>query len=153
MARRCARCFGGTEPVAKHETVELSFRAGRSVAKESLTVNMRDVSTSLDMTQSILEDRRTLWVVAAIVFLLFLVANLPWELDDYDQAKQAFTSFEVIKEGHWFFQHTPRQHVATKPPFVGWMPHGGCRHFSRQSARWFCSFAPPVQLTVGWLPL
>ncbi len=33
------------------------------------------------MTQRILEDRRTLWVVAAVVFLLFLVANLPWELD------------------------------------------------------------------------
>jgi len=82
---------------------------------------MRGISTSLDLTQRILEDRRTLWVVGTVVFLLFVVANLPWELDDYDQAKQAFTSFEMIKEGHWFFQHTPRQRVATKPPLVGWM--------------------------------
>jgi 4-amino-4-deoxy-L-arabinose transferase-like glycosyltransferase len=47
------------------------------------------------------------------------VANLPWQLDDYDQAKQAFTSFEILKEGHWFYQHTPHEGVATKPPLVG----------------------------------
>ena len=62
---------------------------------------MRDFSTPLDMTTSLLEDQRAVWVVAAISFLLFLIGNLPWQLDDYDQAKQAFTSFEMIKEGHW----------------------------------------------------
>jgi 4-amino-4-deoxy-L-arabinose transferase-like glycosyltransferase len=80
---------------------------------------MRDVSTSLDM--SLLEDRRTLWVVAALIILLFAIANLPWQLDDYDQAKQAFTSFEMVKEGHWLYQHTPHERVATKPPLVGWI--------------------------------
>src|SRR6266481_6774160 len=70
---------------------------------------------------SLLEDRRTLWVVAAPVIVLFVIANLPWQLDDYDQAKQAFTSFEMVKEGHWFYQHTPHERVATKPPLVGWM--------------------------------
>src|SRR4029078_9638932 len=40
---------------------------------------------------------------------------------DYDQAKQAFTSFEMVKEGHWLYQHTPHQRVATKPPLVGWI--------------------------------
>src|ERR1700740_2217277 len=76
---------------------------------------------SLDMTGRLLEDQRTIWVVAAISFLLFLIGNLPWQLDDYDQAKQAFTSFEMVKEGHWLYQHTPHERVATQPPLVGWI--------------------------------
>jgi 4-amino-4-deoxy-L-arabinose transferase-like glycosyltransferase len=82
---------------------------------------MRDVSTSLDMARSLLEDGRTLWIVATLIVLLFAIANLPWQLDDYDQAKQAFTSFEIVKEGHWLYQHTPHERVATKPPLVGWI--------------------------------
>jgi 4-amino-4-deoxy-L-arabinose transferase-like glycosyltransferase len=70
---------------------------------------------------SLLEDRRTLWIVAALIVVLFAIANLPWQLDDYDQAKQAFTSFEMVKEGHWFYQHTPHERIATKPPLVGWI--------------------------------
>jgi 4-amino-4-deoxy-L-arabinose transferase-like glycosyltransferase len=70
---------------------------------------------------SLLEDRRTLWIVATLILVLFAVANLPWHLDDYDQAKQAFTSFEMVKERHWFYQHTPHEGVATKPPLVGWI--------------------------------
>ena len=73
------------------------------------------------MTESIFEDRRTLWVIAALIVVLFATANLPWQLDDYDQAKQAFTSFEMVKEGHWLYQHTPHEGVATKPPLVGWI--------------------------------
>src|SRR5947208_5378806 len=73
------------------------------------------------MTETLLEDRRTLWFVAGLTVLLFAVANLPWQLDDYDQAKQAFTSFQMIKEGRWFYQQTPHEHVATKPPLVGWI--------------------------------
>ena len=73
------------------------------------------------MTESILEDRRTQWVIAALIVVLFATANLPWQLDDYDQAKQAFTSFEMVKEGHWLYQHTPHEGVATKPPLVGWI--------------------------------
>src|SRR4029450_2469542 len=80
---------------------------------------MRDVSTPLDMTRSLLEDRRTSWVIALVIILLFAIANLPWQLDDYDQAKQAFTSFEMIKEGHWLYQHTPHERIATQPPLVG----------------------------------
>src|SRR5438874_7218493 len=76
------------------------------------------------MTRSLLEDRRTIWIVGAFTILLFLIANLPWHLDDYDQAKQAFTSFEMIKEGHWFYQRTPHERVATKPPLVGWVSAG-----------------------------
>src|SRR5262249_17578795 len=73
------------------------------------------------MTDRLLEDHRTLWIVAVLTLLLFGIANLPWQLDDYDQAKQAFTSFEMVKEGHWVYQHTPHERVATKPPLVGWI--------------------------------
>src|SRR5439155_20602223 len=76
------------------------------------------------MTRSLLEDRRTVWLVASLTALLFAFANLPWQLDDYDQAKQAFTSFQMIKEGRWFYQQTPHEHVATKPPLVGWVSAG-----------------------------
>jgi 4-amino-4-deoxy-L-arabinose transferase-like glycosyltransferase len=73
------------------------------------------------MTRRLLEDRRTSWVIALVIVLLFAIGNLPWQLDDYDQAKQAFTSFEMIKEGHWLYQQTPHERVATKPPLVGWI--------------------------------
>jgi len=76
------------------------------------------------MTSNLVEDQRTVWVVAVVSFLLFLIGNLPWQLDDYDQAKQAYTSFEMIKEGRWFYQQTPHQRVATKPPLVGWLSAG-----------------------------
>ena len=56
------------------------------------------------------------------MLLLFLVRDLPWRLDDFDQAKQAFTSLEMIDDGAWWFQHTPGYRgLATKPPLVGWM--------------------------------
>jgi hypothetical protein len=48
------------------------------------------------MTRDLLEDKRTLWIVASLTVLLFAIANLPWQLDDYDQAKQAYASFEMI---------------------------------------------------------
>jgi 4-amino-4-deoxy-L-arabinose transferase-like glycosyltransferase len=73
------------------------------------------------VTESVLQDRRTLWVVAGFILLLFATANLPWQLDDHDQAKQAFTSLEMVKEGHWLYQRTPHEGVATKPPLVGWI--------------------------------
>src|SRR5947208_8523778 len=76
------------------------------------------------MTNSLLESRRTLWVVASLTFLLFAISNLPWQLDDYDQAKQAFTSFQMIKEGRWLYQQTPHENLATKPPLVGWVSAG-----------------------------
>lgn len=59
-----------------------------------------------------------------MTILLWAITNLPWQLEDYDQAKQAFTSFEMVKQGHWIYQHTPNGWVATKPPFVGWFSVG-----------------------------
>src|SRR6516165_6266031 len=73
------------------------------------------------MTVNTLKSSGTLWFIGTLIAVLFLATNLPWELDDYDQAKQAYTSFEMINAGHWFYQHTPHQHVATKPPLVGWV--------------------------------
>ncbi|MGH8099791.1 MAG: ArnT family glycosyltransferase, partial [Chthoniobacterales bacterium] len=73
------------------------------------------------MTKSVLEDWRTSWVVAAMIGVVFLATNLPWQLDDYDQAKQAYTSFEMVNAAHWFYQHTPHERIATKPPLVAWI--------------------------------
>jgi 4-amino-4-deoxy-L-arabinose transferase-like glycosyltransferase len=71
---------------------------------------------------NLLEDRRTFWTLAAIMIVLFSITNLPWQLDDYDQAKQAWTSYEMVTEGHWFYQRTSDdQGLATKPPLTGWM--------------------------------
>jgi len=74
--------------------------------------------------ENFLGSSRTLWIVSIVTIVLFLVTNLPWTLDEYDQAKQAFTSFEMIKEGHWLYQLTPNGRVATKPPLVGWVSAG-----------------------------
>ena len=57
----------------------------------------------------------------AVIVALLAVRNLPWHLDDKDQAKQAFTSFEMIERGNWWFQHTPTGKIATKPPLAGWI--------------------------------
>src|SRR4051812_33515287 len=73
------------------------------------------------IAQTFLEDKRLLWFVLCLTTILFAIGNVPWRLDDYDQAKQAFTSFEMVKEGHWLYQRTPNERVATKPPLVGWV--------------------------------
>jgi len=67
------------------------------------------------------QGSRVVWVVALLAAILFVVSNLPWQLDDYDQAKQAFTSFEMVNQGSWLYQTTPHDRVATKPPLVGWI--------------------------------
>jgi len=80
------------------------------------------MDTNPALSENILEGRRTLWVFAALMLVLFSVTNLPWELDDYDQAKQAWTSYEMVTEGHWFYQRTSDdQGLATKPPLTGWI--------------------------------
>ncbi len=64
------------------------------------------------------------WSLLGFILLGFALTNLPWTLDDYDQAKQAYTSFEMVGQGHWLYQHTPNGGVATKPPLVGWVSAG-----------------------------
>ena len=73
---------------------------------------------------AVFEQRWALLSVAIVVTLLFSLSNFPWTLDEYDQAKQAFTSFEMVKEGRWLYQDTPNGKVATKPPLVGWISAG-----------------------------
>jgi 4-amino-4-deoxy-L-arabinose transferase-like glycosyltransferase len=71
--------------------------------------------------QAILPRRQTFLIVVALSLFLFGIGNLPWQLDDYDQAKQAFTSFQMVSQNHWLYQNTPHQRIATKPPLVGWI--------------------------------
>jgi 4-amino-4-deoxy-L-arabinose transferase-like glycosyltransferase len=66
-------------------------------------------------------SRAAAWGFVFLVVALCAVANLPWHLDNYDQAKQAFVSYEIAHGGDAFFQHTPRGKVATKPPLAGWL--------------------------------
>jgi 4-amino-4-deoxy-L-arabinose transferase-like glycosyltransferase len=73
------------------------------------------------VSERFLQSRRMFWIVLSLTIFLFAIGNLPWRLDDYDQAKQAFTSFEIVKEGHWLYQRTPNEHAATKPPLVAWI--------------------------------
>ena len=74
------------------------------------------------MTENFLNDRRTLSGLTALMLVLFSITNLPWQLDDYDQAKQAWTSYEMVTEGHWYYQRTSDdQGLATKPPLTGWI--------------------------------
>src|SRR6266404_8484458 len=83
-----------------------------------------------------LSDQRPLLaakLVGAVLILLFAVANLPWTLDDYDQAKQAFISYQMLEQHRWLFQTTPteglpakgerhsRFHITSKPPAIGWV--------------------------------
>ncbi|MEP6937073.1 MAG: glycosyltransferase family 39 protein [Chthoniobacterales bacterium] len=74
--------------------------------------------------RELLERRSTFSIVSAVALVLFGITNLPWQLGDYDQAKQAFTSLEMVQEGGWLYQRTPNEFVATKPPAVGWISAG-----------------------------
>jgi 4-amino-4-deoxy-L-arabinose transferase-like glycosyltransferase len=75
-------------------------------------------------------------IIFVIMIALFATANLPWTLDDYDQAKQAFISYQMLEQQRWLFQTTPteglpaigerhtRFHISSKPPGVGWVSAG-----------------------------
>lgn len=70
--------------------------------------------------RDLVEHPAVLWIVSLLTIALFTFANCPWQLEDYDQAKQAFTSWQVVKSGRFFYQDTPGGKVATKPPLAGW---------------------------------
>src|SRR5258708_13964457 len=79
------------------------------------------------------QNRRMLLIVSMLTFCFFAVANLPWTLDDYDQAKQAFVSFQMIGQQRWLYQTTPDEgtkasggrhsphHINSKPPAIAWV--------------------------------
>ena len=60
-------------------------------------------------------------LLLTFIVIVFVTRNLPWHLDDFDQAKQAYTSYEMVTQNHWWFQHTPTGRIATKPPLAGWI--------------------------------
>lgn len=66
------------------------------------------------------------WIPAWFVLILtfWTARNLPWHLDNYDQARHAYASYEMIGQDAWWYQHTPRQRAATKPPLASWMSAG-----------------------------
>ena len=70
---------------------------------------------------ALLESGVVLGFVSILTILLLACANLPWQLEDYDQAKQAFTSWQMVKSGRLLYQETPVGRVATKPPLTGWI--------------------------------
>ncbi|MEX1119711.1 MAG: glycosyltransferase family 39 protein [Terrimicrobiaceae bacterium] len=61
------------------------------------------------------------WVFVSLIILLCAIGNLPWHLDNYDQAKQAYVAYEIAQGGSPWFQHTPRGNIASKPPMAGWI--------------------------------
>jgi len=72
------------------------------------------------MTGNSSKTGETFWAARCADAGLFSVTIWPWELDGYDQAKQAWTSYEMVTEGHWFYQRTSDdQGLATKPPLTG----------------------------------
>jgi len=76
------------------------------------------------------QNRRMLLIVSVLTVCFFAVSNLPWNLDDYDQAKQAFVSFQMVGQQRWLYQTTPDEgtkasggrhsphHINSKPPAV-----------------------------------
>jgi 4-amino-4-deoxy-L-arabinose transferase-like glycosyltransferase len=78
-------------------------------------------------------NKRMLLIVSMLTVCFFAVANQPWTLDDYDQAKQAFVSFQMIGQQRWLYQTTPHEgmgarggrhsshHISGKPPAVAWI--------------------------------
>ncbi len=81
--------------------------------------------TAIGIWLAALPDRkRALPIVMGLVALLFVIANAPWHLDNYDQAKQAYVAFEIEQTGNWLFQTTPAGKSASKPPLMGWISAG-----------------------------
>jgi 4-amino-4-deoxy-L-arabinose transferase-like glycosyltransferase len=61
------------------------------------------------------------WRLLALIVLLCILRDLPWRLEESGQAEHAFTSLEMVRAGHWWFQHLPGSVLATvEPPLAGW---------------------------------
>jgi 4-amino-4-deoxy-L-arabinose transferase-like glycosyltransferase len=70
------------------------------------------------------ESRGLLAALLALILCIFAIGNVPWHLDNYDQAKQAYVAFEIQKTGALWLQHTPQGRSASKPPLMGWVSAG-----------------------------
>ena len=62
------------------------------------------------------------WRLLALIVLLFMLRDVPWRLEEFGQAPQAFASLEMVQGGHWWFQHLPGERlVSISPPLAGWI--------------------------------
>jgi 4-amino-4-deoxy-L-arabinose transferase-like glycosyltransferase len=62
------------------------------------------------------------WRLLALIVLLFILRDLPWRLEESGQVDQAFASLEMVRAGHWWFQHLPGSVIAaSEPPLVAWI--------------------------------
>ena len=71
--------------------------------------------------RSLVENKWMPWLVGLLTVVFFSTANLPWQLNEYSQERQALASFGMIQEGRWLYQQAPREREATKPPLVPWI--------------------------------
>jgi 4-amino-4-deoxy-L-arabinose transferase-like glycosyltransferase len=107
------------------------------------------------------QDRRMLLIVSVLTVCFFAVSNLPWTLDDYDQAKQAFVSFQMVGQQRWLYQTTPDEgmgarggrhsphHINSKPPAVAWISAALYQITRSWDFAWrFPSFAAGITLAV-----
>ena len=79
---------------------------------------------TVDWAKTLLESRWMLWIVSLLTIVFFSISNLPWQLNEFSQERQALASFGMIKEGRWFYQQAPRDREATKPPLIPWISAG-----------------------------
>jgi 4-amino-4-deoxy-L-arabinose transferase-like glycosyltransferase len=99
--------------------------------------------------QSFVESKWTLWLVAALTLIFFSITNLPWQLDEYSQDRQALAAFDVVQLGQWFYQEAPRDREATKPPLIAWMSAGLYAVTRSWDFAWrFPSFAAAIALSI-----
>jgi len=107
------------------------------------------------------KNRRMLLIVSMLTVGFFAVSNLPWTLDDYDQAKQAFVSFQMVGQQRWLYQTTPDEgmgarggrhsshHINSKPPAVAWISAGLYQITRSWDFAWrFPSFVAAIVLAV-----
>ncbi|MFY8216155.1 MAG: hypothetical protein ACOVMP_06095, partial [Chthoniobacterales bacterium] len=69
---------------------------------------MEAAAQKLDRLGSWLErlpsNDKAFYAVLTFVAVLFFTANVPWHLDNYDQAKHAYVAFEIEQSGNWLYQ-------------------------------------------------
>jgi 4-amino-4-deoxy-L-arabinose transferase-like glycosyltransferase len=100
-------------------------------------------------TESLLKSKWMLWVVSLLTIVFFSISNLPWQLNEYSQDRQALASFGIIKEGRWFYQQAPRDREATKPPLMPWISAGLFSVTRSWDFAWrFPSFVAAISLAI-----
>jgi 4-amino-4-deoxy-L-arabinose transferase-like glycosyltransferase len=92
-----------------------------SNAERPFTEERPHLKTIQDLLSELVTSKTAERMLLLIVLAICAIGNLPWHLDNYDQAKQAYVSYEIAHGGDWWYQHTPHGNTATKPPLAGWL--------------------------------